>query len=93
MFTELFSVSKRMDSQQQEQKYLGIQQFYAGKTYAMTGGTGFLGQALIEKMLRSCPNIEHILIFIREKKGVCPDDRLHKLWKEPVSLSSLLMCL
>lgn len=49
---------------------------------AMTGGTGFVGQALIEKLLRCCPDIKQILIFIRQKKGVEPKERLEALWNQ-----------
>lgn len=31
-----------------------IQNFYAGKTILITGGSGFLGILLIEKLLRYC---------------------------------------
>lgn len=41
----------------------------------MTGGTGFLGKAIVEKLLRSCPNLSKIYLLVREKKGVTPNKR------------------
>lgn len=34
-----------------------VTEFYAGKNVFITGGTGFLGIALIEKLLRAAPNV------------------------------------
>lgn len=45
-----------------------IQKFYSGANIFLTGGTGFLGQLIIEKLLRSCPDIGNIYILIRGKK-------------------------
>lgn len=65
------------------QSYPDLHQFYSDKVLAITGGTGFLGQGLIEKLLRCCPDIKQILLFIRTKKGVKAEERLIKLWNEP----------
>lgn len=46
-----------------------IQKFYSGANIFVTGGTGFLGQLIIEKLLRSCPDIGNIYILIRGKKN------------------------
>ncbi|KAB0791201.1 hypothetical protein PPYR_03001 [Photinus pyralis] len=53
-----------------------VQRFYAGKTVLVTGGTGFLGNYLIEKLLRSCADIKKIYLLIRAKKGKTPEERL-----------------
>nr|XP_009860455.1 fatty acyl-CoA reductase 1 [Ciona intestinalis]XP_026693049.1 fatty acyl-CoA reductase 1 [Ciona intestinalis] len=60
-----------------------IAEFYAGKTVALTGGTGFLGQGVIEKLLRCCPEIKKIILFIRHKRNVEPKDRLSSLVELP----------
>ena len=53
-----------------------IPNFYANREIFITGGTGFIGKALIEKLLRSCPEIKAIYLLIRPKKGQTVADRL-----------------
>ncbi|MCU1514261.1 MAG: NAD-dependent epimerase/dehydratase family protein [Microbacteriaceae bacterium] len=49
----------------------------------LTGGTGFVGQAIVERLLSSQPGtIIHLLI--RPKRGVTPEARLRTLLKKPV---------
>ncbi|CAF0861131.1 unnamed protein product [Brachionus calyciflorus] len=50
--------------------------FYRNKSIFITGATGFLGKALIEKLLRSCYDLNKIYILIRHKKGKTPAQRL-----------------
>ncbi|GJQ65123.1 hypothetical protein Trydic_g14446, partial [Trypoxylus dichotomus] len=51
-----------------------------GRTIFITGGTGFLGKVLIEKMLR-CMEPKTIYLLIREKKGKNPKDRLKDMFQ------------
>ncbi|KAK5638591.1 hypothetical protein RI129_012886 [Pyrocoelia pectoralis] len=44
-----------------------IQQFYVNKTILITGGTGFIGGYLIEKLLRSCWGIKRVYVLFRSK--------------------------
>lgn len=44
-----------------------IQEYFADKTVLITGATGFLGKALVEKMLRSLPELRRIYLLIRPK--------------------------
>ena len=53
-----------------------ISDYYAGRSIFVTGGTGFMGKVLLEKLLRSCPEINRIYVLIRTKKGQSPQDRL-----------------
>ncbi len=45
-----------------------IQEFYTGKTVLVTGATGFLGKALVEKILRSLPDLRRLYVLIRPKE-------------------------
>lgn len=50
----------------------------------MTGGTGFVGKVFVEKLLRSCPEIDKLYILIREKKGVPVEERLKNMFSLPL---------
>ncbi|XP_077284073.1 putative fatty acyl-CoA reductase CG5065 [Arctopsyche grandis] len=61
-----------------------IAEFFEGKTIFITGGTGFMGKVLIEKLLWSCPGIKTIYLLLRPKKGVEGKERLVNLEKSPL---------
>ncbi|XP_050526582.1 putative fatty acyl-CoA reductase CG8306 [Daktulosphaira vitifoliae] len=48
--------------------YQTVKQFYAGKNIFLTGGTGFVGIAYLEKLLRSIPDIGNIYVLLRARK-------------------------
>lgn len=56
-----------------------IPDWYEGRSILVTGGTGFMGKVLIEKLLRSCPKIQTIYLLIRPKRGQQVADRLRSL--------------
>ncbi|KAI4499642.1 hypothetical protein M0802_005212 [Mischocyttarus mexicanus] len=60
-----------------------IQKFYDDQNIFITGGTGFIGKLLIEKLLRSCPNV-NIYILIRPKKGKDVFQRVNELFEDMV---------
>ncbi|KOC66778.1 Putative fatty acyl-CoA reductase [Habropoda laboriosa] len=55
-----------------------IRKFYAGKCILLTGCIGFLGSVILEKLLRTCVEIDKIYVMIRTKKGVSIEERLKK---------------
>jgi FlaA1/EpsC-like NDP-sugar epimerase len=72
-----------------------VQDFFRGKNIFITGATGFLGMALIEKLLRVCPDVGTIYVLVRPKKGKEVSARLEELIKNPVStkLGVLIYCI
>lgn len=62
-----------------------IKSFYAHSTVFVTGGTGYLGKVLIEKLLRSCPDINCIYVLMRSKKGSSGEERLDALKRSQVN--------
>lgn len=68
-----------------------VAEMYAGKTFFITGGSGFMGKVLIEKLLRSCSGLKKIIMLIRPKKGKMSSDRLKDIMKDPVSIPTKCM--
>lgn len=62
-------------------------EWYAGRTLFVTGGTGFMGKVLLEKLLRCCPDLKRIYVLCRPKKGMSPVARIEDLSKLPVLFS------
>ena len=56
-----------------------ISKFYENKSIFVTGATGFLGKVLIEKLFRSCYNLNKIYVLVRSKKGKQSSDRLDEI--------------
>lgn len=61
-----------------------IQEFYKDSVIFMTGSTGFLGQVMLEKLLRSCPEISTIYILVRNKKGKNVDSRVEEIFDDVI---------
>ncbi|XP_028141886.1 putative fatty acyl-CoA reductase CG5065 [Diabrotica virgifera virgifera] len=53
---------------------------FHGRTIFITGVTGFIGKALLEKLLRNT-NVKKIYVLIRTKKGKTPQERLEDIFK------------
>ncbi|XP_015435285.1 PREDICTED: putative fatty acyl-CoA reductase CG5065 [Dufourea novaeangliae] len=61
-----------------------IQNFYNGQSVFVTGGTGFMGKLLIEKLLRECPGISFIYLLVRPKKGKDVHQRIEEIFDDPL---------
>ncbi|KAJ7329297.1 hypothetical protein JRQ81_015471 [Phrynocephalus forsythii] len=55
--------------------------YYSGKSVLVTGATGFMGKVLIEKLLRSSPNVKAIYILVRPKAGQLIQNRVENMVK------------
>lgn len=56
-----------------------IKDFYREKSIFITGGSGFIGKVLIEKLLYSCSDLKEIFFLIRAKNEEKVEDRLNKI--------------
>jgi fatty acyl-CoA reductase len=63
-----------------------LQEFYQGKVVLLTGATGFLGKALLLKLLLSCPDIKGIVVLLRRTKEDSVSDRLSATLSSSVSV-------
>ncbi|KAL5783987.1 hypothetical protein ACOSQ2_006379 [Xanthoceras sorbifolium] len=68
---------------------IGIVEFLRGKSYFITGGTGFLGKAIIEKLLRASPEVGKIYVLIKAANNEAAFKRL----KNEIIDSDLFDCL
>ena len=67
-------------SEQCPTKYLPtLEEFYDGQSIFITGGTGFVGKVLIEKLLYEFPTLNKIYIMLRPKSGQLIRRRLDEL--------------
>jgi FlaA1/EpsC-like NDP-sugar epimerase len=66
-----------------------IQKFYQNSSIFLTGGTGFMGKGLIEKLLRTCSGLECIYVLVRPKKGKDVHTRMDELFEDPVSKQTI----
>lgn len=64
-----------------------IAEYFAGKSIFITGATGYMGNVLVEKLLRSCPNLKKVYLLMRIKRGANLESRLQKMLNIPVSTS------
>ncbi|EFN71443.1 Fatty acyl-CoA reductase 1, partial [Camponotus floridanus] len=58
--------------------------FFAETEIFIIGATGFLGKALLEKLLRSCHCVATIFVLIRPKRNQSIEERFRKLLENPV---------
>jgi Putative dehydrogenase domain of multifunctional non-ribosomal peptide synthetases and related enzymes len=66
-----------------------VSEFYQNRSVFVTGGTGFMGKVLVEKLLRSCPGIKNIYLLMRPKHGQDINGRLAEIINAPVRFSNL----
>ncbi|KAH8254631.1 hypothetical protein KR032_011334, partial [Drosophila birchii] len=65
---------------------IGIPEFFKNKTVFLTGGSGFLGKVITEKLLRTT-EVKRIYSLIRPKRGVPSEERASAWEEDQVSLS------
>jgi len=64
-----------------------ISEFYRGRSVLVTGASGFIGKQLVEKLLRSCPDIDKIYLLLRGTRFHNPPERLQYILSSPVCSS------
>lgn len=95
-----FSEGQDLDRQEEEEQQTSksqirlindgmasIPEYYAGKNVLITGATGFMGKVLVEKLLRSCPDVKALYILVRPKAGQSMKQRVSDMMKCKVTES------
>ncbi|XP_025194174.1 fatty acyl-CoA reductase wat-like [Melanaphis sacchari] len=67
----------------QESPESQIQKCFRGTGILITGGTGFIGKVLIEKLLRSCRDLNTIYLVVRLLNGQNPNERVKEMFTSP----------
>ncbi|CAH1365606.1 unnamed protein product [Tenebrio molitor] len=57
-----------------------IREFFKNQTIFITGGTGFIGKVLIEKLLRICYDLSLIYVLVRPKRNKSPNERIKEMF-------------
>ncbi|XP_013175711.1 PREDICTED: fatty acyl-CoA reductase 1-like [Papilio xuthus] len=60
-----------------------VEKFYSGTNVFVTGGSGFLGKQLLEKLFRCC-NVNKVYLLLRAKKGKTAQQRVKEILQDPV---------
>lgn len=68
----------------------GVAESFRNGVVLITGSTGFLGKILTEKLLRSCP-VKNIVVLVRRKKDLNASQRVAKIYQQTVSIMLLLI--
>ncbi|KAL2711651.1 fatty acyl-CoA reductase wat-like isoform X2 [Vespula squamosa] len=61
-----------------------VSDFFSGRKILITGGSGFLGALIMEKLLRSCPEIKTIYLLMRGKKQKDVQTRFNEYFNDPL---------
>lgn len=64
---------------------VSVDDFYRNAEILLTGGTGFMGKIMLDKLLRSFPDLRAIYLMVRNKKGSSPEERVEKIFNDVVS--------
>ncbi|XP_060535687.1 putative fatty acyl-CoA reductase CG5065 [Cylas formicarius] len=61
-----------------------VAEWFRGKSVFLSGGSGFMGKVMLEKLLYTCRGVEKIYVLLRNKRGRTPQQRIDDMWKLPM---------
>lgn len=65
-----------------------VSEFYRGRSVLVTGASGFIGKQLVEKLLRSCPDIDKIYMLLRPTRFYTAPARLQYILSSPLFVTA-----
>lgn len=72
-FTPTYTVKEGQEEEKCREvrplRMAGVSGFFEGRSVFMTGGSGFLGKVILEKLLRDCPGLKNVYVLLRAKQG------------------------
>lgn len=83
--------NRRIDGTFNPNRY-NIKAFYRNANILLTGGTGFVGKVLLEKLLHTCDDIQHVYVLLRSKRGLSSEERYKELIQNPASPLERFFC-
>jgi nucleoside-diphosphate-sugar epimerase len=61
-----------------------LRERYRGQRILITGASGLLGQAVLEKILRALPDVAELIVLLRSRGRVSARDRVADLFRAPL---------
>lgn len=59
-----------------------IKDFYADANVFVSGGSGYLGKVIVEKLLRTCHGVRRVYVLMRPKRGRSAAERVSQMLAE-----------
>ncbi|XP_051170329.1 fatty acyl-CoA reductase wat-like [Leptopilina boulardi] len=79
---EMISMSK--DTNEIVTEKSEVTDFFTNCNIFVTGGSGFIGKLLLEKLLRCFPDMGKLYMMLRPKKGKSPEERFKEHFDDPL---------
>ena len=57
---------------------------YRGQRILLTGASGLLGQAVLEKLLRALPDVDQVLLLMRARSRISAEERVPEILSSPL---------
>ncbi|CAH1170050.1 unnamed protein product [Phaedon cochleariae] len=84
LYQKMWGVKQKSAFQKMPENASPVSEWYKGRSVFITGGSGFMGKVMVEKLLYSCPDLKNIYLLLRTKRGKTPQQRIEDMFKLPM---------